>query len=99
VAIAGQQGVHMPQQDLHLTIAAASSVVDCHLAACHLIKHHLHINTACRWIAASYSGLCNNRDTQGEVGEAAFMPILNPQRRKNKGIYNKMGTQEPVQCT
>lgn len=42
----------MAQQDLHLTIAAAGPVVDCHLAPCHLIKHHLHMDTACSWIAA-----------------------------------------------
>lgn len=41
VAIAGQQGVYMAEKGLHLTIAAACSVVDCHLSPCHFIQHCL----------------------------------------------------------
>ena len=44
VAIACQQSIHMADESLHLAIAAACSVVDCHLPPCHLIQHCLNSN-------------------------------------------------------
>lgn len=62
VAIACQEGVHLADQSLHLAIAAACSVVNCHLPPRHLIQHCLK-DSKTDMEHTRHKGLAENRET------------------------------------
>lgn len=62
----------MAEERFHLTIAAACSVVDCHLPPCHLIQHRLKGNQL-TWIRLT-QGAC--RDTGGNRAQYIALFLL-----------------------